>query len=176
VPGLFVPVPSSTEETRFDFIGANDLIEFQGNGPYRLVDINGQVHDEINVAESVSFGWFQSHFTLDDDHCFDARACKTWEQPVYKYTEDGPVYTGFHRTVRYYRTGKADLDLSFDDPFPYLLAGEFGLAGLLSEVWAPAAVTSAGVGLLTAANELPQFEWVLQVSYVDKREYLTTPP
>jgi len=86
------------KENSFTFASENglELWNYQGYGPYTLEMSNGQFRDGFSAQNMTS------------EHPFigtDKNISKTWEQPLYNYTESGPQHTGFMRTVSYKYSG-----------------------------------------------------------------------
>jgi len=147
------------ENNTFDFVGYNELKEYQGYGPYRLVDSNG--HVKMDAEEVFSTGFLQGTLGL-------SKTSRAWEQPLYNYTEEyGPVPSGHFRRVEYTRSGKpTSFDPLAGDDVPYLLS--LGELAATKGAWAIEPHFGAAMlvlSLATAVNNMWRIEFTFQVSY-----------
>jgi hypothetical protein len=138
----------------FDFVGNNDLYEYQGNGPYTITGPDGH-------SNGIS-GDIVTHPVCTD--CSDTTT--NIDQPIYDYSSGVPIYTGFNRVVNYHKTGSDFIPGS--DSLPWVIGGPIGASEALSPVgWAISATST-----LQFLNNSENIYFSLQVSIVDKRTYL----
>jgi len=158
-PGTFVQKGDT-----FAFEGEHELYEYQGYGPYTLTDAKGRykllfsrkivVHP---IGGPVRFG--------------------PWEQPLYRYTDEGPVYSGYDRRVTYEFLGM-HIDLFAGSGLPWLFASMVPKAAqallkkYLGTVVCPECFTI--IAMLSAAgfvNNTIQFEYRARMELVDRRTF-----
>ncbi len=163
---LYAPTTSLTSGTfvhagnTFGFAGQHALFEYQGYGPYRLTNANGTV-DKLSV---------QSHITAHPVDT-DSTRYQTWEQPLYRYDDKGPHFSGYYRKVSYQWTGDILAPaLDAGTGLPWLGTGFVSWVaprvGLGACAWClPASV----LGFVNSAIPIP---YSLQVDLVDKRTFL----
>jgi len=160
--GSFIQIGST-----FGFVGQYGLHEYQGHGPYSLT--NAQGFYKLNFSTAISV------------HPADTGSPRyeTWEQPLYRYTENGPVYSGYNRRVAYQRLPGLSgwsVDLFAGDSMPWIIGGpllpylakKFGIG-----VVCPACGPLLGLAsAATAANNALWLHYQFRVDMVDKRTFL----
>ncbi|WP_423222646.1 RHS repeat-associated core domain-containing protein [Candidatus Amarolinea aalborgensis] len=168
---LFAPTTSLTSGTfvhvgnTFGFSGQHALYEYQGYGPYRLTNANGTV-DKQTV---------QSHITAHPVDT-DPTRYQTWEQPLYRYTKDGPKYSGYNRRVSYQKGKTGVSDWLAGDSLPYIVGGgitEYLLAQVGLFVACPVCAAVIPVAAFAAAaNSSVSTQYALIVNMTDQRTFL----
>jgi hypothetical protein len=98
-PGVFV----RGEDGTFLFQAAHGLEAYQGNGPYKLLDSAGDPVEGFTARATFEAGLIESLF-MAGAHEFSSN-WNEHRQPVYLYTDEGPVPTGWWRRVSYEATG-----------------------------------------------------------------------
>ncbi len=142
-----------------NFQDRDNLYEHQGYGPYVLNGNDEFQNMEVHIADE---GW-QTISTIID-------------QPIYQYSANsGPVYTGFHRQVKYQWSGQHFNPLSGDDT-PGIVTG---VGTVISAYKIPVIgpVISGLIGAysaLTVLNNFFSIEYSLTVSFIDRAEYLNS--
>jgi hypothetical protein len=162
------------EQSGTIFSFSRNLSGFQGFGPYQL-----------------RYGGDQARFP-EVPWTFDRRpvsvgvdvTSKAWEQPLYYYTEEGPTFSGYRRTVDYQHVSTFIRDPLSGDSLPYLVGGDIVRRAISKgEKWlakklgvqaicpicAPAVELAA---VATAVNNSLSMRYHLQVQIIDKRAYL----
>ena len=131
--------------------GEDNLFEYQGYGPYAL---NGKNDYPEKISVHPSDEKWGSVLT-------------TFDQPLYSYTADGPVYDGWRRQVSYNRDNWSINIFAGDDTPTVLDATEFipGVGPFLSKI-------VNGVSILTTINNAFQNNYSLKIEILDKKEYL----
>ncbi len=145
----------------FSFLSDQELTQFQGYGPYLLLDDNGQV--KIDGAASV-----EAH-PID----FDSKRDDVLVQPLYQYTDDGPQYTGLYRQVSYSRSGY-HIDALAGDSVPGIVGVGYSLVELAAEdalcpVCGPVILA---VSAVTWVNNLVVLDYSLREEILDTRTFI----
>ncbi len=167
---LFAPTTSLTSGvfihagTTFSLKGEHELYEYQGYGPYRLVNNAGEklAADQNITAHPVDL---------------DSPRSKVWEQPLYRYTEAGPQYSGYWRSVSYQQTGW-HIELLAGDSVPGIIGILGGLAQTAGKKFGVSLACPLCGGVLTVvsvatwANNATVLEYSLVVDYKDKRTWI----
>jgi hypothetical protein len=152
----------------FRFTSENNLEEFQGRGPYSLLDQNGFTRFSIELAFTRNSLWEGVRQGLPP----------VWRQPLYAYTDDGPVFTGYERTIYY--TVAGDLQIFGGTGLPFLGTYLIGEALKQAPIWLGRSVPVIGQAMvLTSAtaylNNNYTEHWTLVVSYTDTLQPHTGP-
>ncbi len=93
-PSLLPGVFRESSDGSFTFNGGGyGLEQYQGRGPYKLLDSDGNPRGGFDLEQT-----FAGHLVDVDKRL---RADFYWEQPVYYYGSDGPINGHKMRTVRY---------------------------------------------------------------------------
>jgi len=158
----------------FTFTSENglELWNYQGYGPYTLLMPNGQFRDGFSAQNTTS------------EHPFvgtDENISRTWEQPLYNYTEEGPQRTGFVRRT-YYRYSGLSLTWNAGGVVPGLISAGFAILKrygprmVVGTLGGPVGELGEGALLVidTAAtvNNLININYQLQVDINDTRTYI----
>jgi len=162
-PGLF-----KRGEGTFAFVGEHELWEYQGYGPYRLLGRSG----EEKLPLATELGLHPSDFLSSSP------VEQVWEQPLCRYTGEGPQFSGYYRRVSYrYANTKPNSWAGDDVPWVFGTLAPWAVRSILKRVGVSvtcpycALVLSVSSGL-TVLNNFLTFKYEIQVEMIDKRTFL----
>jgi len=157
-PGRFM----ATEDGSFTFVGLNGegLEQYQGNGPYMLINTDRTYTTHHNVPPGTPQSWHQGMI---------------YKQPQFDYSSGVPVFTGRYRVVRISPNGEWDPQWTGGSGLPWAGTGGVGLlitAGKalgwkfvqgISGPWGWAMAVLGGAGWFS--NSVLQYQVTVTVSY-----------
>lgn len=150
--GIFTQAQDQYGFDTFGFESSHDLEEFQGYGPYEL--LNGVTGEKKTSVEKQLFKRI-----MDPD---PGRFTQVWEQPLYHYDENGPNFTGYYRRISYKWT-ETKFKWNAGDTLPYV--GAFGIGTLLAGL---CPICGVGIEIASGAtyfNDAIRDEYQLRVDY-----------
>lgn len=141
----------------FRFDSTHELHDFQGYGPYRLIEGNLE-KDKLDFANNFHTGYWGYLFSPS----------KSWTQPLYNYDGGRPILKGYHRRVTYsYSFG--GFDIAAGDDIPFLIVAGSLVVGVACPKCAAAALVVDGVGLASGAGNVTKVHHMLTVEEVSNK-------